>query len=107
MSKDKTKIIKSQFSTDKLVLNKLQNFEINRSAANDESVFFLQESAEDFSITELMKILNISTTKEIEYLIKKLELDQPKYRYLNATNKWLYSNKALNLLALYIRFKAS
>lgn len=107
MSKDKTKIIKSQFSTDKLVLNKLQNFEINRSAANDESVFFLQESAEDFSITELMKILNISTTKEIEYLIKKLELNQPKYRYLNATNKWLYSNKALNLLALYIRFKAS
>lgn len=107
MSKDKTKIIKSQFSTDKLVLNKLQNFEINRSAANDESVFFLQESAEDFSITELMKILNISTTKEIEYLIKKLELDQPKYRYLNAANKWLYNNKALNLLALYIRFKAS
>ncbi|MCX8739794.1 hypothetical protein J3U56_10725 [Gilliamella sp. B2824] len=107
MSKDKTKIIKSQFSTDKLVLNKLQNFAISTSAANDESVFFLQESAEDFSITELMKILNISTTKEIEYLIKKLELDQPKYRYLNAANKWLYNNKALNLLASYIRFKAS
>lgn len=107
MFKDKTKIIKSQFSTDKLVLNKLQNFAISTSAANDESVFFLQESAEDFSITELMKILNISTTKEIEYLIKKLELDQPKYRYLNAANKWLYNNKALNLLASYIRFKAS
>lgn len=54
-----------------------------------------------------MKILNISTTKEIEYLIKKLELDQPKYRYLNAANKWLYNNKALNLLASYIRFKVS
>lgn len=107
MSKDKTKIIKSQIPTDKLVLNKLQNFEISTSAANDESVIFLPKSVEDFSITELMKILNISTTKEIEYLIKKLELDQPKYRYLNATNKWLYSNKALNLLALYIRFKAS
>lgn len=107
MNNDKLYIMKNQFQTDKLVLNKLQNFEINRSAANDESVFFLQESAEDFSITELMKILNISTTKEIEYLIKKLGLDQPKYRYLNATNKWLYSNKALNLLALYIRFKAS
>ena len=107
MSKDKTKIIKSQFSTDQLVLNKLQNFAISTLAANDESVIFLPESVEDFSITELMKILNISTTKEIEYLIKKLELDQPKYRYLNATNKWLYSNKALNLLALYIRFKAS
>lgn len=40
MSKDKTKIIKSQFSTDKLVLNKLQNFAISTSAANDESVFF-------------------------------------------------------------------
>ncbi|MCX8730049.1 hypothetical protein J3U66_06615 [Gilliamella sp. B2969] len=107
MSKDKTKIIKSQFLTDKLVLNKLQNFAISTLAANDESVIYLPESVEDFSITELMKILNISTTKEIEYLIKKLELDQPKYRYLNATNKWLYSNKALNLLALYIRFKAS
>ena len=107
MSKDKTKIIKSQFSTDNLMLNKLQNFAISTSAANDESVIFLPKSVEDFSITELMKILNISTTKEIEYLIKKLELDQPKYRYLNATNKWLYSNKALNLLALYIRFKAS
>lgn len=107
MSKDKTKIIKSQFSTDKLVLNKLQNFAISTSAANDESVIFLPESVEGFSITELMKILNISSTKEIEYLIKKLELNQPKYRYLNATNKWLYSNKALNLLALYIRFKAS
>ena len=107
MSKDKTKIIKSQFSTDQLVLNKLQNFAISTSAANDESVIFLSKSVEYFSITELMKILNISTTKEIEYLIKKLELDQPKYRYLNATNKWLYSNKALNLLALYIRFKAS
>lgn len=107
MNNDKLYIMKNQFQTDKLVLNKLQNFAISTSAANDESVFFLQESAEDFSITELMKILNISTTKEIEYLIKKLELDQPKYRYLNATNKWLYSNKALNLLALYIRFKAS
>lgn len=107
MSKDKTKIIKSQISTDKLVLNKLQNFAISTSAANDESVIFLPKSVEDYSITELMKILNISTTKEIEYLIKKLGLDQPKYRYLNATNKWLYSNKALNLLALYIRFKAS
>lgn len=107
MLKDKINIKKSQFSTDQLVLNKLQNFAISTLAANDESVIFLPESVEYFSITELMKILNISTTKEIEYLIKKLELNQPKYRYLNATNKWLYSNKALNLLALYIRFKAS
>ncbi|MBC9130153.1 hypothetical protein FcAc13_02390 [Frischella sp. Ac13] len=107
MNNDKLYIMKNQIPTDKLVLNKLQNFAISTLAANDESVIFLPESVEYFSITELMKILNISTTKEIEYLIKKLELNQPKYRYLNATNKWLYSNKALNLLALYIRFKAS
>lgn len=107
MNNDKLYIMKNQFQTDKLVLNKLQNFAISTSAANDESVIFLPKSVEYFSITELMKILNISTTKEIEYLIKKLELDQPKYRYLNAANKWLYNNKALNLLVSYIRFKAS
>ncbi|OCG15552.1 hypothetical protein A9G09_04170 [Gilliamella sp. wkB292] len=107
MPDNRIKVKKSQFSTDNLMLINLQNFEINRSAANDESVIFLPESVEYFSITELMKILNISTTKETEYLIKKLELDQPKYRYLNAANKWLYNNKALNLLASYIRFKAS
>lgn len=96
-----------QISTDNLVLNKLKNFEISTSAANDEFVIFLPDSAKDFTIKELMKILNISTTKEMEYLIKKLELDQPKYRYLNATNKLVYTNNALNLLELYIRFKAS
>lgn len=88
-------------------LIKLKKFLNNRKAANDESLITSSEQLKSYSIEDLMTVLNISTTKEVQYLIKKLELQQPKYRNQTVANKWMYNNKARDLLESYIRFQAS
>ena len=54
-----------------------------------------------------MNILGCSTIKEVEYLIKKLGLNHPKYRCNNFSDELLFNEKALQLLHLYLKFKAS
>ena len=87
---------------------KLKKFDISTSAANDEVNIEFSHQINDYSIRDLMKILNISTTKEVKYLIKNLELEQSnKYRSLNSHKKWVYNNNALNILKLYLKYKAA
>ncbi|MWP47560.1 hypothetical protein [Gilliamella sp. Pas-s27] len=104
MSKNKMLKIQCQILIENIKLKKL---DINTLAANDEVNVEFYHQFNDYSILELMKILNISTIKEVEYLIKKLELEQSKYRYLNSHEKWVYNNNALNILKLYLKYKAA
>ncbi|MCO6538814.1 MAG: hypothetical protein J6569_01625 [Gilliamella sp.] len=105
MSKNKMLKIQCQI----LIKNiKLKKFDISTSAANDEVNIEFSHQINDYSIRDLMKILNISTTKEVKYLIKNLELEQSnKYRSLNSHKKWVYNNNALNILKLYLKYKAA
>jgi hypothetical protein len=98
--------ISRQISYDKELLNQIQKFIIDAPAANDELIIGLPAQSKYYSIRDIMKILNISTTKEVEYLIKKLKLEQANYRYFYANKKWVYNNNALNILNLYLKFKA-
>ena len=107
MSKDKTLTIQCQISIDQFVLNKLQKFVIDKQAANDEVILSLASNSNYYSIKDIMKILNISTRKEVELLIKNLALNQSKYRHLNTNNQWLYNNDALNILKLYLIYKVA
>lgn len=107
MHKNKSKLIQCQISIEKLEVNDLQQFEINRRAANDESLIVTQEPSKCYSIKKLMNILGCSTIKEVEYLIKKLGLNHPKYRCNNFSDELLFNEKALQLLHLYLKFKAS
>ena len=107
MSKDKTLTIQCQISIDQFVLNKLQKFVIDKQAANDEVILSLASNSNYYSIKDIMKILNISTRKEVELLIKNLQLNKEKYRHLNANNQWKYNNDALNILKLYLIYKVA
>ncbi|MCT6868074.1 hypothetical protein [Gilliamella apis] len=107
MSKDKTLTIQCQISIDQFVLNKLQKFVIDKQAANDEVILSLASNSNYYSIKDIMKILNISTRKEVELLIKNLQLNKEKYRHLSANNEWLYNNDALNILKLYLIYKVA
>ena len=107
MSKDKTLTIQCQISIDQFVLNKLQKFVIDKQAANDEVILSLASNSNYYSVKDIMKILNISTKKEVELLIKNLQLNKEKYRHLNTNNQWLYNNEALNILKLYLIYKVA
>ncbi|WP_085163698.1 hypothetical protein [Gilliamella bombi] len=104
MSKNKFLKIQCQILIENI---KLKKFDINTSAANDEVNIEFSHQINDYSIRDLMKILNISTIKEVKYLIKNLELEQSKYRSLNSHKKWVYNNNALNILKLYLKYKAA
>ncbi|OCG47869.1 hypothetical protein A9G35_02890 [Gilliamella sp. Choc5-1] len=104
MSKNKVLKIQCQILIENI---KLKKFDINTSAANDEVNIEFSHQINDYSIRDLMKILNISTIKEVKYLIKNLELEQSKYRSLNSHKKWVYNNNALNILKLYLKYKAA
>jgi hypothetical protein len=106
MSNNKYFVIPRQISFDKELLNQVQKFVIDSPAANDELIV-LSVQSKYYSIRDLMKILHISTAKEVEYLIKKLKLEQANYRYFYANKKWVYNNNALNILNLYLKFKAA
>ena len=105
--KDKTLTMQCQISIDQFVLNKLQKFVIDKQAANDEVILSLASNSNYYSVKDIMKILNISTRKEVELLIKNLALNQSKYRHLNTNNQWLYNNEALNILKLYLIYKVA
>ena len=107
MSKDKTLTIQCQISIDQFVLNKLQKFVIDKQAANDELILDLASNSNYYSIKDIMKILNISTRKEVELLIKNLQLNKEKYRHLSANNELKYNNDALNILKLYLIYKVA
>ena len=107
MSKDKTLTIQCQISIDQFVLNKLQKFVIDKQAANDELILSSVSNSNYYSIKDIMKILNISTRKEVELLIKNLQLNKEKYRHLSANNQWKYNNDALNILKLYLIYKVA
>ncbi|WP_294609935.1 hypothetical protein [uncultured Gilliamella sp.] len=107
MTKHKTYTMQCQISFDKLALIKLQKIGMDVPAANDELNLLLPHKPKYYSIKDLIKILHIPTRKEVEYLIKKLNLEQAKYRHINSSNEWVYNDNALNLLNLYTRFKAS
>ena len=96
-----------QISIDKYALNKLQKFVIDKQAANDEVILSLASNSNYYSIKDIMKILNISTKKEVELLIKNLQLNKEKYRHLSANNQWKYNNDALNILKLYLIYKVA
>ncbi|MBI0005718.1 hypothetical protein H3S74_05690 [Gilliamella sp. W8126] len=96
-----------QISIDKYALNKLQKFVIDKQAANDEVILSLASNSNYYSVKDIMKILNISTKKEVELLIKNLQLNKEKYRHLNTNNQWLYNNEALNILKLYLIYKVA
>ena len=96
-----------QISIDKYALNKLQKFVIDKQAANDEVILSLASNSNYYSVKDIMKILNISTRKEVELLIKNLQLNKEKYRHLNTNNQWLYNNEALNILKLYLIYKVA
>ena len=96
-----------QISIDQFVFNKLQKFVIDKQAANDEVILSLASNSNYYSVKDIMKILNISTRKEVELLIKNLALNQSKYRHLNTNNQWLYNNEALNILKLYLIYKVA
>ncbi|WP_294910952.1 hypothetical protein [uncultured Gilliamella sp.] len=108
MYKNKTLTIQCQISIDKFALNKLQKFAIDRQAANDQIIISNSiHQSKFYSVKDIMKILNISTRKEVELLIKNLALNQSKYRHLNTNNQWLYNNEALNILKLYLIYKVA
>ena len=107
MSKDKTLTIQCQISIDQFVLNKLQKFVIDKQAANDEVILSLASNSNYYSVKDIMKILNISTRKEVELLIKNLQLNKEKYRHLSANNELKYNNDALNILKLYLIYKVA
>lgn len=107
MFKDKTLTMQCQISIDKYALNKLQKFVIDKQAANDEVILSLASNSNYYSVKDIMKILNISTKKEVELLIKNLQLNKEKYRHLNTNNQWLYNNEALNILKLYLIYKVA
>ena len=105
--KDKTLTMQCQISIDQFVFNKLQKFVIDKQAANDEVILSLASNSNYYSVKDIMKILNISTRKEVELLIKNLQLNKEKYRHLNANNQWKYNNDALNILKLYLIYKVA
>ncbi|SCB92644.1 hypothetical protein [Gilliamella intestini] len=107
MSNNKYFVIPRQISYDKELLNQIQKFIIDSPAANDELIIGLPAKSKYYSIKDIMKILNISTIKEVEYLIKKLELEQSKYRHLNSYNEWCYNKSAITSLKLYLKYKAA
>lgn len=96
-----------QISIDKFELNKLQKIVIDNQAANDELILDLASNSNYYSIKDIMKILNISTRKEVELLIKNLQLNKEKYRHLSSNHEWKYNNDALNILKLYLIYKVA
>ncbi|MFQ0994350.1 hypothetical protein ACGH6Q_04865 [Gilliamella sp. BG2] len=107
MNNTKPNLMLCQFPSEKEYLNKLHKFIIDVPAANDKFIIELPTKSKYYSMRELMEILNISTIKEVEYLIKKLGLEQPKYRYFNSYKKWTYNSNALNILNLYLKYKVA
>jgi hypothetical protein len=103
----KTLTLPCQITIQLSMLNKSKIFDIDTLAANDKLTSELIYKLKYYSIRDIMKILNISTTKEVEYLIKKLELEQSKYRHLNYYNEWCYNESAITSLKLYLKYKAA
>lgn len=101
MFKNKRLTIECQFSIKNIWSIKLKVFNINILSAND--AIKQSSKVKYYSIRDIMKILNISTTKEVKYLIKKLGLEHSKYRY----NKWCYNESAITSLKLYLKYKAA
>ena len=107
MPNNNSLVLACQISIDKFELNKLQKIVIDNQAANDELILDLASNSNYYSIKDIMKILNISTKKEVELLIKNLQLNKEKYRHLSANNQWKYNNDALNILKLYLIYKVA
>jgi hypothetical protein len=107
MPKNKMLKIQCQILIENIQLYHLKKFDINTSAVNDEVNIGLPRQFKYYSIRDLMTILNISTVKVVKYLIKNLELEQSKYRSLNSHKKWVYNNNELNILKLYLKYKAA
>lgn len=99
-------IIQSQFSDKKNELIKLKQFVITDSSANDEICFDISQRCNFYSIKDIMKILNISTSKEIKSLIKKLELNQTTYSRMK-NNELFYNMDAINRLNSYLKFRVA
>ena len=99
-------IIQSQFSDKKNELIKLKQFVITDSSANDEICFYISKRRNFYSIKDIMKILNISTSKEVESLIKKLDLNQTTYCRIK-NNELFYNMDAINRLSSYLKFRVA
>ena len=107
MPNNNSLVLACQISIDKFKLNKLQKIVIDNQAANDEVILDLASNSNYYSIKDIMKILNISTRKEVELLIKNLQLNKEKYRHLSSNHEWKYNNDALNILKLYLIYKVA
>lgn len=107
MSNNNSLVLSCQISIDKFELNKLQKIVINSQAANDEVILNFASKSNYYSIKDIMKILNISTKKEVELLIKNLQLNKEKYRHLSSNHEWKYNNDALKILKLYLIYKVA
>lgn len=87
--------------------NKLSKISSVLEAINNQFITLISILINYYSNAERMKRLNITSTKKVEYLIRKLDFVQSKYRFFITVNKWKYNNNAFNSLTLLKTFKVS
>ena len=107
MNNSKHLILRCQISFGKEDLVKLQKFMVNKKAANDEIIIFDSiDRSKDYSVKDIMIMFNISTRKEVEILIKNLELNQTTYSRIK-NNELFYNIDAINRLNSYLKFRVA
>lgn len=107
MNNYKHLIIRCQISFDKEDLVKLQKFMVNKKAANDEIIISDSiHQSKDYNVKDIMIMFNISTRKEVEILIKNLELNQSTYSRIK-NNELFYNMDAINRLSSYLKFRVA
>lgn len=87
--------------------NKLSKISSVLEAINNQFITLISILINYYSNAERMKRLNILTSEEVKYLIRKLDFVESKYRFFITVNKWKYNNNAFNSLTLLKTFKVS
>lgn len=87
--------------------NKLSKISSVLEAINNQFISMIFTLINSYSNTERLKRLNISSAKDVEYLLGKLDFEQSKYIFFSTVNKWKYNNNAFNSLTLLKTFKVS
>lgn len=87
--------------------SKLSKFSSVPQTINNQFISMIFTLINSYSNTERLKRLNISSAKDVEYLLGKLDFEQSKYIFFSTVNKWKYNSNAFNSLVLFKTFKAS
>lgn len=91
----------------KLISHQLELDFAYGDAANDPLFMDNSQQHQGYTSDQIAQILNITTAKQVERIAVKLKLTSLEYRHLNSYGQFIYHQKSIDKIALYLKYNVA